>query len=424
MVKKEFIFIGFLIIFLTSILSYQHSTGLSWDFVVYSLNAKWFTGEKIYFEWGRPPLAPFLLAVFNIFGSSLAEYILIFISLCAYIIGLFLLAKKFKKDPYIFTSFAVFLPIIFNLSMYAGVDLLSLALLLLSLARFPKLDAGVWYGMCVLSRYNMIIFLPLFLFLDEKPLKHLQKLFIFCFIILLTFSPWLFYNFLEKGDPFFSIKDSYTLNVLRRLDIRQPFNPIDIFICASFLSLLAPFGLIKAVVRREIFWMTFFLLALIAYILIPFKDIRYLIPIVPSVAYFSTAGINENKNKYIICGVIVFINFLLYLHSPIWLADPTHLYKAALLVSESNCSVSSNAWVYLNYYGVVTKPIPRENLMEEYLDKGYQFVVFWSIRDPEFITSSKYHKHLIFNNSVFGILHKKNNCSEREESFALIYSQW
>ncbi|PIU01939.1 hypothetical protein COT68_00550, partial [bacterium (Candidatus Torokbacteria) CG09_land_8_20_14_0_10_42_11] len=38
----------------------QHATGLSWDFIVYVLNAKYLFAKGFYFEWERPIVTPLL----------------------------------------------------------------------------------------------------------------------------------------------------------------------------------------------------------------------------------------------------------------------------------------------------------------------------------------------------------------------------
>ena len=70
-------FIIFLYLASTAFFIYQHTTGLSWDFSVHALNAKYIFDSGYYFEWNRPPLPTFLIGIFSAFGWKAAEYLFI-----------------------------------------------------------------------------------------------------------------------------------------------------------------------------------------------------------------------------------------------------------------------------------------------------------------------------------------------------------
>jgi len=65
------------LLFLSSLSFYlaQHASGYSWDFSAYAMNARYFAGT--YFEWFRPPLAPFAILLLGFVGWLAAEYLYI-----------------------------------------------------------------------------------------------------------------------------------------------------------------------------------------------------------------------------------------------------------------------------------------------------------------------------------------------------------
>ncbi len=93
--KEGFIFFTTFFIAL-SFFIYQHKF-FSWDLATYTLNAK-SVYDGFFFEWIRPPLTPFILAIFEIFGTNFAQYTYIIFCTILYFVSLKLFHDKFLKD--------------------------------------------------------------------------------------------------------------------------------------------------------------------------------------------------------------------------------------------------------------------------------------------------------------------------------------
>src|SRR3989338_9343912 len=88
----------FLYLFSTIFFLWQHTTGISWDFTSYVLNAKYIFSNGLYFEWYRAPLMPFMLGILSVFGWKLAEYLFIVLVSSLYLFSCIKFSKKFGID--------------------------------------------------------------------------------------------------------------------------------------------------------------------------------------------------------------------------------------------------------------------------------------------------------------------------------------
>ena len=93
-ISKENLLIVFVFVSSTSFFIYQHSTGISWDFSVYVLNAKYIFSDGKYFEWLRPPLIPVFLGLFSLFGWKASEYLFIIFTSGLFLFSSIKLSKK------------------------------------------------------------------------------------------------------------------------------------------------------------------------------------------------------------------------------------------------------------------------------------------------------------------------------------------
>src|SRR3990167_8415216 len=85
---------------------YQHSSGFSWDFAVYSLNARYMLHDGHFMEWARPPLAPFLLGAFPL-EMFIAEYMYIIFVAVLFLYSSLHFSKSMKIDPAAYYIFAM-----------------------------------------------------------------------------------------------------------------------------------------------------------------------------------------------------------------------------------------------------------------------------------------------------------------------------
>jgi len=371
-------FLIFSVFFLSTLFFiYQHSSGLSWDFSVYVLNAKHFFSNKGYFEWLRPPLAPFLLGVFSVFGWNISEYIFIIFTSCLFLFSSIKLCEKLNipKEIYYLCSMS-FYTLTFSFS--AGTELLSLSLLQLTAAYIKEWSSGLFLTLAFLTRYNNIIYFPLlFIYKDWK------RILIAISVGAILLSPWLLYNFLKSGDPFLSFTDFYFMNIKFRGDLRENVELKNFLIVGNFftpLILLGAINFFKS--KNKVSWLIvlFIILSLLSYFLGAFKDKRYLFNLVMPFSYLCCFAF-ERKFDF----VQISLFFLSFIAAIAYFVpfDSPEIYKE-LAMKLDKCETRSNGWVYLNYFGFESGPIPWKHQIENMTNEGVRFLVFRGIKDPDF----------------------------------------
>ena len=386
-IEKYAIFLPYILA--TSFFIFQHIRILDWDFIVYILNGRYFFSDGIYFEWFRPPLVSFLLGIFFLFKTNIAEYLFIIFVSTLHLFSSFKLAKKFElnKNFYYLISLSPFLLI--N-GLLTGTELLVLSLLQLFLAYYDKAGASVFLALSFLTRYPAIIYFPLILFK-----KNLKKIFIDIFLFLLVIFPWLLYNLIQKGNFFYSIIDSYALNIKFRDYMPFTFDFRVILIVGSYLTILSLLGAlsrIKKFNRYDIIMVCVFLLSLFSYLNTPLKLDRYLFFILIPLAYFSTIFVYQLKQKNIVMGIILLIcSFSVYFLISDYneRSNELDVYRTSLPYLD-NCTLLSNTWVHMNYLGVVAAPAPWEKLVKENIDKGNRILLFYDASEPNYVKNENF----------------------------------
>mgnify|MGYP000081037002 CR=1 FL=1 len=376
MFNLEVLTLSFVFILSTLFFLYQHSSGISWDFSVYVLNAKYMFSEGEYFEWLRPPLTSFIIGILGIFGWGIAEYLFIIFTSCLFLFSCIKISKKLRVNKEIYYLCCMNLYTL-AYSFSAGSELLSLSLLQLFIAYIDEWFSGFFLSLAFLARYNNILFFPLIFFQKDK------KKILFCLLTAsLTVLPWLAYSFIKTGDPFISLTDFYLLNIKFRSNLRQPIQLEHFLFVCNYFILFIIIGFFKFLESRDrMFWIIglFMLLTLFSYFLGAFKDKRYLFNLVLPLSYFSSHHYNKKIfHAYILLFLFSFATAKYF--QPLENALP---YKKA---SESleKCETRSNAWVFLNYYGFKAGPIPWKHQVAGMIDEGVRFVLFKRIKEPDF----------------------------------------
>lgn len=378
-ILKENVLILVVFVFSTIFFIYQHTTGISWDFASYVLNAKYIFNKGTYFEWFRPPLTPFIIGIFSLFGWKIAEYLyIIFAS------GLFFFSSikfseknKIQKELFYIISLSFFT---LNNGLNVGTELLSLSLLQLFLAYIDVSKSGLFVGLSILVRYNNIIYAPLLLFQ-----KDTKKILISFAILAMVFLPWFFFNFYKTGDPFTSLVDLYMMNIRFRGEYRQSPNLKHIIEVTNVFTPLMILGLIYKIKKNDknsriIF--LFLLLTLMSYFMTPFKNSRYLFNIILPTAYFSCIIFKKNIRGAILL-LIFGINVILsvYFFQPLESID---MFKNAVKELD-RCETKSNAWIVLEYLGFESSSSPWDHQVSEIINNGTRLLFFYSINDPDYV---------------------------------------
>lgn len=403
-IKNNFLIV-LLFLISTSFFIIQHLKFFSWDFVAYVLNAKYLFYNGIYFELYRTPIPSLLLAIFLIF-NKFGEYIyIIFIS------SLFLYSniklsdvlfqnkykekKDLQKARLIFYFFSLSMFVIYY-ALSAGTELLSLALFETFIAFFiSNRNSGHLLALATLSRYNFITFFPLLLLNRnyKKIIKNILLFFLICF-------PWFLFNYIEYGNWFASIVDSYALNIFNRDYIHQPFNFyslikvigffIPFFISGIFISFKQVYDSNKKISKENLSHVLFifiFLVTTFDFIKIPVKDERYLFNLSLPIAYFSSLFLLYIKDK--IKKIDKFLNVLLIIVFIIsFLISALLIYNSAKIYEEINyknqiydasiqiktlgiqeCKILSPHWVPMHYLSGNVYPLGGYSIHERIKEK-------------------------------------------------------
>ena len=388
---KDFVFknrlIVFMYLFSTFFFLYQHTTGISWDFATYVLNAKYIFGNGFYFELLRPPLAQTLLGLFSVFGWLAAEYVYIIFVSTFYLFSCIKVSETINVDKRMFYALSMN-PLLLVFGLSVGTELLTLAFLQMFVSRVLKKDglkSGMYAGLNSLLRYTNFIYLPVILF--TKNLKTILK---FSLVFILLFLPWLWFSFVFSGNPLTAIADSYALSVKYRVDNSGGFNIYDLILAANYLLPLFLLGIwfkIRkgALDKKDWIMLTIIILTFISYYRIPIKHPRYFFNLILPLAYFSIIFLKKFKVKAEHIGLV---NLILGI-SLVWLImvtpqgeipDLTLPYPPYHPNLTENCMISSNRWVILDYLGKPAEPAPRDFRVKEYVDKGYRIIIY---KDPE-----------------------------------------
>lgn len=403
--KKEFILFFSSLVFALIFFIWQRQF-FSWDFYVYVMNGQFPNG--IYFEWLRPPLVPFLLGIFMLLGKTAGQYIFIIFSTTLYFFTLKTFHDRFlkeKKYSEIFYLLAIN-PFILIYGLGMGTELISLSLIILFVTFAFSYKSYLFLGLAMLARYSNFILFPL-IFLSV----NWKKIILGILILFVTFLPWFIFNYVNTGHVLTSIGDYYTLNSLEQARASPDFGKLGLHLLISlnFLIPLILFGIFYFIkyekIKKDhkklgIILIVFSFLVLLTYELNTYKDQRFLFNLLFPAIYFSMLGFNyllEKKNlpwKKIIF-VLIFITMIVSsIFSFVFMSigntdfiredNKIKEISSKLGEMENNCTISSDLWVYFNWYGEKARPEPKwrptikDGLPEIYsmVEEGYNIILF------------------------------------------------
>ncbi len=445
-----FVFILFLISTIYFFL--QHYYSISWDFQSYALNAKYLFSNGTYFEALRPPIMPVILGLLSfIFGWTLSEYVFILLVSLGFAYCSYKLAKLLKLNPVLFYTLSLS-PYVLKFGLINGTELISIVFLELGLIFLIKENyySGLFLALSALSRYTGLVFFPI-LFLH----KRFKNIFLSLFLFGLSFVPWFIYNYYKFGNFFMSIADQYANNILYRSYINQPFNIghflelgilyyvlafFGILICFYMIIIyiregnLRLFGIHDTILkyRIQLIMVGLFLYTIYSYINIPIKGSRYLFLLVLPLAYFSCIFIEYIlnylklrfglvKRKVIFIFVIIFFNFLYFIvNNPNIKYSSSDVYLDAIDNIESlgygNCSLLSNGWVMLNYYGKSCDFFPSKDLVSKRIEEGHKILIFYDITEPDYSNNRSFlfSNNVLYESDEYVILGREDICLEEQ----------
>lgn len=362
------------LIFLLFAFNALRNLNVMWDEAIYLMNARYFSGQKVFAELMRPPLLSFLLIPFqSSLVASRLVYSLFSLS-CSFLT--YKIAEFYGKERQglLAACLVAVNPLFFVWSHNIYTEIPSTALALLSVLFFlnyVKEGKGIHLHLSLflaslsfLTRYTMGILLLselLVLLLKKKVGKEiLLSLFLSSIPVLI----WLGYNYFETGDPLYSFKWALHWGGYHSSDPLTYLKSLHrIF---SLQLLLLPFAFRKEN-RSKVLLVTFILLFLTFHQLFSHKEERYLLPIVPFVLLLSSFGLEERQVKYayllvLLCLVLDFLYF-----------EPINCGRDAFSkVGKLEGRVLSTGWPLTAYYSNVPvkafPPDPQDlnEFIEEY----------------------------------------------------------
>jgi hypothetical protein len=378
----------------TSFFVYQHTTGISWDFTVYVLNAKYIFNNGFYMEWLRPPLMPFLLFLFSLVGYGLGEYVYIVFTSWLFGVACIKLASEFGRDRRLFYALMLS-PFVLNGSLFAGTELLNISLMMLGVAYLGEFKSSVFFGLGFLARYTTLPYMIFLLFNG-----NLKRVIAGFAVIFLLFTPWMYYNYSVKHHPFYSMGVSNFFNMVYRSRYHTP-PQVSHFL--SILGLYTPFFLLGLYIRirrglgkSDIIMLVFAGLALFSYLSIPVKEARHLFNLVLPVGFFTAAALEKiiaRDSKLVV--FVVVVNFAAAAFTFVGLGLPPTFYEGAREVG-GGCMVMSNIWPDLNYVGVPTQPYPKQEMVVESIREGKRILLyrFGNSGEPEYMYNRSFMESL------------------------------
>lgn len=449
--KKEIVFLVISLI-ISIVFSIWQRRLFSWDFSVYVMNAESFF-KGFYFEWLRPPLASFIVAIFLPLGRFIAVYSYTILVTLFYFFALKLFYNKFLRD---YENSEFFYPIAINpfvlgLGLYVGTELLSSSLIILFLTFSFSALSFIFLALAMLTRHSNILLIPTIL----VPLK-LKKILLGLLIILIVFSPWLLINYFGTGHISTSLGDYYALNSLEQpkptLNLKFFFN--DFLTVLNILIPLALLGIIWVIKKwkklkdneKTLIYTLIVLsiLTLATYFFNSLKDPRFLFNLTFPAIYFSFFGLkfifDKIKDKKF-RNFIKLVSFLILILLSLTIFPITHEKGKSInsefektqtiiekLDNQNNCTVSSDLWVYFDWQGKKAVSAPLAFILPEYneshlslmTNEGYNIVL---IKNQE-----AYQKNLPFilnlsnldtlvkeNNSDYIWIHNDSACMQQEK---------
>ena len=435
-----------LLVFVSFFFLFQHYSQLAWDFAAYVLNAKALFYGGNYFELYRAPLVPVILAVFLIFGT-LGEYLFVlFVSILFYyscfklsgvIYDRFFQKRKVSFELLFFVFYLLTLnSIVFSFGTLVGTELLSLSFFILFLSfYFRNKVSGHWLALAFLTRYNFMLFIPLvFIRRDVRLiLKDVGIFAVFCI-------PWFIWNFVNYGNWFASIIDSYSLNVYSRHDMIQPFNWFNVLKLIGWQLPAFVIGLVyslfiflkknsKRFSKVIMIFLLIFLLILFDTYNVPFKVYRYLFNLVLPVAFFSLLGVMLIMTKWrnlkkiiVIVLLVVFVSiFTANLQMTYERLDYRELYPETAAKVENlgleNCRVLTTLWVPLNYYSGNIYPLLDPMALA--LKEKNIILIFRDITtvDDTYTDEDLVKYEPFFEDDIIMVFGDKDNCAKKFEMY-------
>jgi 4-amino-4-deoxy-L-arabinose transferase-like glycosyltransferase len=266
----------------------------------------------------RPPLLPYIIAVIDYVSNSSQLLVNLFIPFFAAfgVVGLYFLARNiFDENIAVYSSsILAVLPIYVVHSGKILTDVLATVLVIFSFLAFwigfkknnrkMKLLTGFLVGLAVLAKYTSLIIVPaffLYIFIRKRNLSFLKDRYLYFAIVIFiaTLSPLLAYGYFVYGNPVGPfihgwIGGSFSGGI-------QPWyffftNSFMMFSVASFAAMIGIVSVVKLWKKPNVLLIfCWFFVFLLFFSSLVHKDVRFFLPMAPSVCILAGVGINYFK---------------------------------------------------------------------------------------------------------------------------------
>ena len=362
----------------------------NWDMLVRILNSNYLFHNGNYFEPQRALLESFFIGIFSfLFGSySVFAFIIFFTFL--FFLAVYFFSRSFEVE------YAILLSILLNpfFLFYAikngsELPMYSFIIFFISFVKLKKPIAGVFLALAFVSKYDSLFMLPITLFLiDRKYIDSAKRIVLFLFFTMLALTPFFAYNIILYHDPIFTFLMSFAKNSPSISSFQVPaYN----YFYYGFYELLSVLPIIAIVIifnrkimqtikrkKREfsILAMLIFL-AFLVYFLASGLYVHglgyYRFFLLVTISVTLALSLLTKKEMLLIAVIFFAISLIIAYHILLsqnfnvhTISNEVNSAKQLLLqkYGKDNCTVQSNDWVYLDYYGISATYIRGLNYSE------------------------------------------------------------
>lgn len=341
-----------------------------WDMLVRILNADYLFHDGYYFEPERALLESVIIGLFSYPFGSYAVYAFIAVTIFLFAFSLKEFASAFKSDFYL-TLLLLMSPFIIFYGIKNGSDLFVMSFIILFVVYVKKKSplSGLFMGLAFLSKYYAILFIPILLFMLRKNRKDITHFFLAILILIATLIPYFVYNFIEFGNFIFTFAMAF-------LDFTVEVSNSMPFVYAGLEELVVP---VIAIAVLFITWKSRKIkkvLSLNIYILLVglvisgyiyyasnwlmvggLGTFRFALPLLIFSSLILSSFLKKQDILWLVPFFVISLIIAILIMEPMIPQTGTGEFKAAIsdfssVYNTTNCTVSSNFWVELDYYGL------------------------------------------------------------------------
>lgn len=342
----------------------------NWDMLVRILNANYLFHNGYYFEPEKALIESVIIGLFSYPFGGYGVYALIAITILIFVFSVKEFASEFKSDFYL-TLLLLLSPFVIFYGIKNGSDLLVISFIILFIVYVKKKSplAGLFMGLAFLSKYYAILFIPIIFFMLRKNRKDITNFFLAILLLIAVLIPYFVYNFIEFGNFIFTFAMSF-LDFTVEVSNSMPFvytGLEELIVPAIFLAILAmtwKSRKIKKVLSLDVYIL---LAGLIVSGYIYFASnwlmvggigtFRFALPMLIFSSLILSKFLKRQDIVWLVPFFVISLVIAIFIMEPMIPQTGTGEFKAAIsafssVYNTTNCTVSSNFWVDLDYYGV------------------------------------------------------------------------